>query len=375
MIKKRESEHSPLSAWDEFPVHQTTAPLRVVDTTDPRAYERYWFSVQDRGGAFILQTGIGFYPNLGIVDAYAAWNYGNLHTTVRAHRYLNDARQHIECGPFIFEVVEPFREWRLRLKECGQGMLFDIRFLDTKRAVFHTVSAGAASNITGRLNLRSCGYETFGVAEGNLTLDGQTFKMDKLSTCGSRDHHWGERNGVGGTGFLQDWTRKTHFGQWVEFKDWALWGERCLFNFGDPRHPVAVMSSDRELEFDPLTDHFIGGKVTNRLANGQTKVIHYEQIDDKVIYLRTGLYMGADFLGSPDGNLFHGSDVGESVVDRVTYDLRDPKTRIRIGGFEDHLVRATCDGEETIGLIEVMNPVPFEWATQGKRGYRLACKD
>ena len=42
-------------------------------------------------------------------------------------------------GPFHFEVVEPFRQWRLRLdsdphrRHGSSGIAFDITWLDTKR--------------------------------------------------------------------------------------------------------------------------------------------------------------------------------------------------------------------------------------------------
>ena len=84
------------------------------------------------------------------------------------------------------------------------------------------------------------------------------------------------------------------------------------------------------------------------------------------------MYLGTGLLGTPDGNIYQGSDVGDGVTNRADYDISDPKTRIRLGGFDDHLVRATCDGQTSIGMIEVMNPVPYEWARDGVPGFKLA---
>ena len=368
-VRNAESEQSPMSAWDEYPIHQIPAPLRVVGTSDVRAYERYWFSAADMSGEFVLMVGMGFYPNLGTVDGYVAWNQGGRHTTVRVHRYLDDDRRTISCGPLSFEIVEAFKEVRLVLAENEHGLSMDIRFHDTKRPVFADYPLPGP---IGRPPTRTCGYESFGRVEGQVVLDGVAFDLQPETTLGSRDHHWGERNGVGGPHFADNRVRSGHFLQWVEFSDWSIWGMRCLLNPGDPRKgAIAVLRTEQELTFDPLTDHFIGGVVTNYLANGEVKKITYQQLGDRVIYLRTGMYMGPDFTGTPDENYFHGTDVGVTTH-RVTYDVTDPKTRIRLGGFEDHLVRATCDGEVTVGLIESKNPVPFEWVRDGKPGYRMA---
>ena len=40
-------------------------------------------------------------------------------------------------------------------------------------------------------------------------------------------------------------------------------------------------------------------------------------------------------------------------------------------GFDEHFVRATCDGESTVGIIEVANPVIYEWCRDGRPGYEL----
>ena len=39
-----------LSKADEYPIHQTPDPIRVMWTGDPRAYERYWMVCHDPAG-------------------------------------------------------------------------------------------------------------------------------------------------------------------------------------------------------------------------------------------------------------------------------------------------------------------------------------
>ena len=77
-------------------------------------------------GELLLVIGLAFYPNLGTAEAFAIVNHRGRHTTVRAHRKLGTDRMDMTLGPFSFEVVEPFRQWRLRLdaevgSEAGGG--------------------------------------------------------------------------------------------------------------------------------------------------------------------------------------------------------------------------------------------------------------
>ena len=124
-MKRPLAEHFPLFALDEYPIHQCTEPLRFVATTDPRAFERYWFTAQDDQGEVFLVTGFGFYPNLETADAYAIFVHDNKHTSARAHRRLSQDRSDITIGPLCAEMIEPFTEWRLTLGDNAQDLKFD----------------------------------------------------------------------------------------------------------------------------------------------------------------------------------------------------------------------------------------------------------
>jgi hypothetical protein len=374
-MRPNETEHSPLTKFDEYPIHQFQEPLRVVETTDARAFERYWFTAADQSGEFFLVTGFGIYPNLDTADAYAVFVHDGKQTTVRMHRLLGDDRADLSYGPLSAEVVEPFREWRLTLADNDQDFTFDLRWRDTKRAVFERMMGGhRGSTNLGRLIPGRAGYESFGRIEGTVELKGQRFTLDPARVRGSRDHHWGLRNGVGGPGHMEPMPRFSHCGQWVEFGDWSIWGSRCLYNLGDDKNPGAmrVVKAQHRLRFDPDTNHFIGGIITNTLANGEVKEIHYEQIGSQVAYLRTGGYGIVPDQGSPDDRVFHGMHVTDDllVVGR-TDDVTDPKVTMHLAGFDDHLCVARCGDEEVIGIIECMNPVLFEMCRDGIPGYAL----
>ena len=54
---------------DEYPVHQVPLSMRHMATSDRNAYDRCYFNAHDRSGEVFLVTGMGVYPNLGVIDA------------------------------------------------------------------------------------------------------------------------------------------------------------------------------------------------------------------------------------------------------------------------------------------------------------------
>ena len=86
----------------------------------------------------------------------------------------------------------------------------------------------------------TAGYEIFGRIEGTVTIDGERFGMSAERSNGSRDHHWGTRDGVGGPGHSRSGGGHPSGGQWVEFEDWSVCAYRDLYNLGDPRHEAGT---------------------------------------------------------------------------------------------------------------------------------------
>ena len=100
-------EHYPMSGLDEYLVHNHPNPVRVMWTSDIRAYERMWFTCQDRTGDLLVVTGMGIYPNLGTAEAFAIVNLRGRHTTVRAHRQLGLNRMDMAVGPIDSSSSKP----------------------------------------------------------------------------------------------------------------------------------------------------------------------------------------------------------------------------------------------------------------------------
>ncbi len=114
-----------ISAWDDFPVHQSAEPVRLVATSDRNCYDRYYFNCHASSDELFLVMGMGQYPNLGTQDAFAVVRRGPFHRVVRASRELGD-RSENRVGPFRIEVLEPLRRLRFVLEPTEHGIAFDL---------------------------------------------------------------------------------------------------------------------------------------------------------------------------------------------------------------------------------------------------------
>ena len=66
-----------LGPMDEFPVHQVPQPIAWPGSVDRNFYDRSYFNAHDRTGDIFLITGIGYYPNLGVKDAFVLVRRGD----------------------------------------------------------------------------------------------------------------------------------------------------------------------------------------------------------------------------------------------------------------------------------------------------------
>jgi len=361
------SEQFPLSALDDYMIHQTPDPVRVMWTGDPRAYERYWMVCHDQAGEVLVATGGSFYPNLDRAEAFAIVTHGGRQATVRSFRPLGVDRADLRLGPIAPQIVRGLRHWRFVLEPNDFGIEFEINFEDTTRQVFReplsTLSRGVPP---GRRNDVTTGFEGFGEVQGWVAFDGARIDIPAGSR-GTRDRHWGTGRGVGGPALaLGD---RLHVGvngnAFVAFRDWTLWGDRVYYFFGDKRPGAGrVRKPKRWLRFEPDTKLFVEGIIEYPLDTGEVKRVHYERIDQQTAYLRCGMYGG-----TPDRGIHQGGYDGPELVEGETYDLTRPEVRSAITGLNEHLCRVTCDGEVTTGIYQTIDPVAYESCSAGRAGW------
>jgi hypothetical protein len=362
-------EQFPLSPLDDYLIHQTPDPIRVMWTGDPRAYDRYWMMAHRADAELFIGAGGSFYPNLNRAEGYAIVNHQGRHTSVRAFRPLGVDRADLRLGPIAPEIVRGLRHWRFVLEDNAYGIRFELDFEDTTRQVFREPLSNLASGVPpGRRNDVTTGFEGFGNVSGWVEVDGRRIEVPP-GTPGTRDRHWGTGRGVGGPQFSLG--GRLHVGvngnAFVSFEDWTLWGDRVYYYLGDSRKGAArVHRPSRRLRFEPDTHIFAEGIVEYPLESGEVKTLHYERIGQQTIYLRCGMYGG-----TPDGDIHQGGYDGPELVQGETYDVTRRDVRSHITGLNEHLCRVSCDGEVTTGIYQTIDPLAYETCASGRRGWEF----
>lgn len=367
------AEQFPLSPLDDYMIHQTPDPIRVMWTGDPRAYERYWMMCYLPDAELLVSTGGSFYPNLDRAEAYAIVNHRGRHTTVRAYRPLGVDRADLRLGPIAPKIIRGLRHWRFVLEENEYGVHYEIDFRDTSRQVFREPLSNLSGGVpAGRRNDVTTGSESWGTAGGWVCADGTRIEIPPGSP-GTRDRHWGTGRGVGGPAFSLG--GRLHVGvngnAFVPFDDWVLWGDRYYYYYGDERTGAGrVLKPRRWLRFEPETNIFTEGIVEYPLDTGETKRVHYERIGHQTAFMRCGGYGG-----TPDRGIHQGAYDGPELVEGETYDVTRPEVRRAITGLNMHVCRVTCGEESTTGIFQPVDPVAYEQCAAGRPGWSFLTPD
>lgn len=362
-----------LTPADDLMLHQTLDPASRMWTTDVRAYERFWFGLQDDAGQVRVTQGTAFYPNLGRSEAFAIVVHEGMHTTVRAYQEYSGDRADLNFPPLSARIVEGLSRWDIALAANQWSIDYELTWQDTKRPEFRRI--GPIENHDGVITKAMAGFETFGRATGSIRVGEHTFDAAAVGLRGSRDRHWGIRNGVGGRAhWVGDPTRSSlppYFpGQWVEFENFAVWGDVVLRNPDDERPAERIVGFERRLRFDPATHLFRSGTVVNHLDGGGTLTLEFERLGNQIAFLRCAGY-GGPRGGTPGGDVWAGTFDGPNTVEAETFDLNDPDVQVRLAGLDQHHCVVTCDGEVTQGLFEGYEPELYERCSAGEPTFEL----
>ena len=372
------AEQFPLSPADDYLIHQTPDPIRVMWSSDPRAYDRYWTVFHDDAGELIVATGGSFYPNLDLAEAYAIVNHRGDHRSVRAFRRLGADRMDLWCGPIQPAIIRGMRLWQYVLADNEWGISYDVKFHDTTRQVYREPAGSYnAAWPPGRRPDVTTGFEGFGEVEGWVRVDGTRIELTRASCRGTRDRHWGVGRSVGGPASALPGIARANtvsgapasFGfsgnNFVAFADYAIWGDRIFYYFGDQRPGMGrVAKTNRRLRFEPETNIFVEGLLEYTLATGEVREVHYERIGNQTAFMRCGMYGG-----TPDKNIHQGTYVGDDVVEGDRHDVSQPSARAHLAGLDEHQCRVTCDGETVVGIYQPIDPDAYHACRDGRDGW------
>lgn len=342
---------------DEYPIHQIPRSMAETETSDRNFYDRCYFNAHGRNADLFLITGLGVYPNVGVIDAYALAKMGDRHISLRMSDALDERGLDARVGPYRVEVVEPLRRIRLVCDTAERGLGFDL----TWEGSFDCIDEPRHISRAGRrVVLDGCRFAQVGTWEGTICVDGEDVAVDPGTWVGSRDRSWGIRP----TGEAEPPGRgadEAREGFWwlyvpLRFDDHALiviaqeepdgtrtlnaasrvWADGRHEQLGWPEIDITYRSGTRIPERAVL--HM-------RSARREPVVVEVDTLTG------AALHLGAGYGADPEWS--HGVWKGRGWIEHRDYDLSDPAVAARIPwGVIDHVGRATCGEKVGWGLFE-----------------------
>lgn len=178
-----------LGPLDEYPLHQLPQPIAWPGSSDRNFYDRSYFNAHDRTGNIFLITGIGYYPSLGVKDAFVLIRRADIQTAVHLSDAIDSDRLHQHVNGYRVEVVEPLRKLRIVLDET-EGVAADLTWeglFDVVQEQPHVLRSG------NRVTLDAQRFAQLGTWSGRIVVDGERIAVDPATWLGSRDRSWGIR--------------------------------------------------------------------------------------------------------------------------------------------------------------------------------------
>lgn len=311
-----------LTDLDELLVHQTPETFGQVFTSDHRFFDRNWFGCYSPDGTVGLITGMGAYPNMNVLDGFAAVQRDGAQHNLRLSRPLRPDITELAVGALRHEVIEPLRSHRLALAPGDHGFAFDLRW--TGVAPAH-LEPRHLDRLDGRVYQDYRRFDQAGEVSGWLEIGDE--RIDASGWFGARDHSWGVRRQIGGfepyTGSLPPEINGVLF-IWCEFAGADVTGHVQLQEDADgatlalegfvlpasgARVPVVALEHD--IEFHPGTRSYRRAQLTLVDADGRRWHLDAEPV------LAPWAYRGTGY----DGGFDDGRGLGAYRGDRVEHDV------------------------------------------------------
>ena len=342
---------SGLGPLDEFPIHQLAQPIAWPGDSDRNFYDRAYLNAHDRSGNLFLITGIGYYPNLGVKDAFVLIRRRNpdgddTQTAVHLSDAIDDDRLDQHVGGYRLAVDEPLRTLHLTLAET-EGISLDLHWeglFDPLLEQPHLMRQGT------KVTLDAQRFAQVGTWRGHITVDGETIDVDPSTWVGTRDRSWGIRP-VGEPEPAGRPADPPFEGMWwlyvpMAFDDFQL----VLIVQEDPDGHRTLNDCSRvwkdgrveQLGWPRISVHYASGTriptgatISATASDGSPVTLEVESL------LPVPIHVGGGYGGDPDW--LHGMWRGEGFTERLTYDMTSPEIIGRMPfGVIDHVGRAVC---------------------------------
>jgi hypothetical protein len=181
-----------LSRFDDYPIHQTPEPLAHRASSDPNAYDRYWWNGVDRDGRFYFGAALGLYPHQQVMDAHFSILAGGEQHALHASRLAPREPSETQVGPIRLEIVEPMRRLRLTVARNETGIEAELTFA-ARAPALEEARARMKFGATTRNLVDMTRFTQFGTWSGWVRAGGTLTKIDPATTYATRDRSWGVR--------------------------------------------------------------------------------------------------------------------------------------------------------------------------------------
>ncbi|MES2631335.1 MAG: hypothetical protein V4669_00110 [Pseudomonadota bacterium] len=351
-----------LSPQDDLIGHQTSQPFTVSGNGHPLFTERYWYTAHPIDGTpLILDLGLGYYPNRGVMDLFAGMTVGRKQINFRASRSLGSDPLRTTAGPLRIEVVEGGKRHRLVLGENASGLSFDVTFDASFPAAREKQSVRERN---GAVEEDMARFAQFGRYTGWIVADGKRYDVTPQLWWGQRDHSWGIRSEMKTDAAkppMQEHSKFFWTWSMFQFEDMAvsmfvkereagkpyyLSGVEFTRAANGTVHEREIVGFEHDFHWadDPLGQTMASADLRVQFAHGPDRMLHMEGLPTR-FYLKGGLYGGF-------GGWNHGDHKGELYLDHDVWDLDDAQTRRVARTLSDHVVRVTSGGQVGSGISE-----------------------
>ncbi|PKP87727.1 MAG: hypothetical protein CVT78_05250 [Alphaproteobacteria bacterium HGW-Alphaproteobacteria-17] len=177
-----------LTKGDDFPLHQSAEPIAFAGT-DRNFYDRYFFNGYAPDGSVFFAAAMGFYPQLGIVDAAFCVLIDGVQHNLRASRRSAGERLDLAVGPISIRIDAPLEQLTLRILANDGPLSGELQF--TGRHFPIEEPRFTRRNGT-RLFMDYTRMTQNGQWSGWLAVGGQRIEAG-ADWAGTRDRSWGIR--------------------------------------------------------------------------------------------------------------------------------------------------------------------------------------
>lgn len=365
-----------LSAFDDYPFHQTAEPFDRPATSDSHFNDGYYFGFFDDD--FYFGCGMRWHPNNNTLDGFAGMVHGGEQRNLRFSRALRPRYDELSVGPLRLEILEPMARHRVVLAANDQGFDFDVELeacapvICEKRDRHHRY---------GKLINDVLRVTQVARARGTARLDGREHAVSRWHAI--RDHSWGIRTSMGphtpfgGVDLLPEEESHRALRIWLPFEVASHCGFFCTHEDGQGRtldfegrldfrdgRQVELVALHHELVYHPGTRVLAGGRLLLTDAEGVERGYRVSMPRGAAAYGQ-GFGYSRGFLDGKGAGVYRGPE----HVEGDRFDVSDPAVfggpphvpvERRVGPVEFPCRIVDDEGSEGMGNFEHVLYGPYE---------------